>query len=187
MSTLIFTTNQTGCYTITFYGMCGNDTCKVCVYRFQVDCGGEKPECPCPYNISIKDPTVQTSTLASPAATIAASNFTITGPSGALFTEIRAEVLSLNLSSTVSNDCINCKNYPFTWASIYTAGTIGAMQPKITLYGSTASTFNPAGANIWKNPREVIWNNGGTPFSIPSSLSMQFLLPPPSVIDCCDI
>ncbi len=187
LGTLIFTTNQQGWYSITFYGMCGNDTCKICVYRFQVNCG-DTPECPCPYNITVKDPTVQTSTLASPAATIAASNFTITGPPGALFTEVRAEVTSYSLTSSKSNDCISCKTYPFTWASIYTAGAIGAMQPKITMYaGMNVPNFNPAGVNIYKNPREVIWNNGGVPFVIPSSLSMQFLLPPPSIIDCCDL
>lgn len=186
LGTLIFTTSQTGWYSITFYGMCGNDTCKVCVYRFHVDCGGETPECPCPYNISIKDPTVQTSANASPAATIASANFTITGPSAAVFTEIRAEVLSLNLSSSVSTDCINCKNYPFTWASIMSAGTIGAMVPNITMYGTTVTSFNPAG-NLYKNPREVIWNSGGTPFAMPSFIGMQFLLPPASIIDCCDI
>jgi hypothetical protein len=66
------------------------------------------------------------------------------------------------------------------------AGTIGPMEPKITMYGSTVTSFNPAG-NLYKNPREVIWNNGGAPFAIPASLNMQFLLPPASIIDCCDI
>lgn len=186
LGTLVFTTNQSGWYNITFYGMCGSDTCKVCVYRFKVDCGHEDPECPCPYNITVKDPSVQTSGNANPAATVASSIFNITGPGGSLFTEIRAEVLSLNLSSSMSNDCISCRNYPFTWASIMSAGNIGAIVPKITMYGGTVSSFNPAG-NLYKNPREVIWNNGGTPFAIPSSLSMQFLLPPASIIDCCDI
>ena len=187
LGTLTFTTNQQGWYSITFYGMCGNDTCKICVYRFQVDCGDHK-DCPCPYNISVKEPTVQTSTLANPAATIAASNFTITGPAGALFTELRAEVVSYSLSSSKGPDCIGCKSYPFTWASIYTAGAIGAMQPKITMYGGmSVPNFNPAGVNIYKNPREVIWNNGGLPFVIPPSVNMQFLLPPASIIDCCDL
>ena len=186
LGTLTFITSQQGWYSITFYGMCGTDTCKICVYRFKVDCDPPS-ECPCPYNITVKDPTVQTSTLANPAATIAASNFTITGPAGALFTELRAEVLSYSLSSNKGSDCINCKTYPFTWASIYTAGAIGAMQPKITMYGGvTVPNFNPAG-NIYKNPREVIWNNGGAPFVIPSSVNMQFLIPPASIIDCCDL
>ena len=188
LGTLTFTTNQNGWYSITFYGMCGTDTCKICVYRFKVDCDDHPNDCPCPYTISVKEPSVQTSTLANPAATIAASNFTITGPSGALFTEIRAEVLSYSLTSSKSPDCIGCKSYPFTWASIYTAGTIGAMPPKITMYGGmNVPNFNPSGVNIYKNPREVIWNNGGLPFVIPPSLNMTFLLPPASIIDCCDL
>ena len=186
LGTLIFTTTQSGWYSITFYGMCGKDTCKICGYRFQVDCD-DKPQCPCPYNIVVKDPTAQTSVLASPAATIASSNFGITGPTGTLFTEIRAEVISYVLTSN-NEVCINCRSYPFTWASIYTAGAIGAMQPKITMYGgNTVTTFNPSGNGIYKNPREVIWNNSGVSFALPASLSMQFLLPPASIIDCCEL
>ena len=187
LGTLTFTTNQQGWYSITFYGMCGNDTCKVCVYRFQVNC--EPPvECPCPYNITVKDPTVQISTLPNPSATIAASNFNITGPAGALFTEVHAEVIGYSLTSSKSTDCISCKSYPFTWASIYTAGAIGAMQPKITMYGGmSVPNFNPSGVNIYKNPREVIWDNGGAPFVIPTSVNLQFLLPPASIIDCCEL
>ena len=187
LGSLIFTTTQTGWYTISFYGMCGNDTCKICVYRFQVDCGGDKPDCPCPYNISVKDPMLQTSVLANPAATVASTIFTIIGPTGTLFTEVRAEVLSYALTSN-SEVCINCKTYPFTWASMYTAGPIGAIPPKITMNGgTTVPAFNPAGNGIYQNPREVIWNNGGTSFALPTSLSMQFLLPPASIIDCCEL
>ncbi len=188
LGTLIFTTNQTGWYSISFYGMCGNDTCKICVYRFLVDCGGDKPECPCPYNIVVKDPTVQTSVLANPAATIAAGNFAITGPAGTLFTEIRAETISYALTSNANNACVGCKSYPFTWASMYTAGTIGAMPPKITMYGGAPVTaFNPSGNGIYQNPREVIWNNAGLPFALPPSVTVQFLLPPASIIDCCEL
>ncbi len=187
LGTLVFTTNQNGWYTISFYGMCGNDTCKICVYRFQVDCGGAEQVCPCPYNITVKDPSVQTSTLANPAATIAAAAFPITGPAGNLFTEIRAEVISYNIYSKVDAECLACKSYPFTWASIYKANPVGAMQPKITLFGTNVNSFNPAGNGIWQNPREVIWNNSGTPFAIPSNINMQFLLPPASIIDCCDL
>lgn len=187
LGSLTFTTNQTGWYSISFYGMCGNDTCKTCFYRFQVDCGDVKPDCPCPYNISVKEPMVQTYVLASPAATIASSFFTIMGPAGPLFTEIRAEVMSYALLSNNGDACINCKSYPFTWASMYTAGAVGAMLPKITMYGTTVAAFNPSGNGIYQNPREVIWNNGGAPFALPNSLNMQFLLPPASIIDCCEL
>lgn len=184
---LVFTTSQTGWYSIVFYGICGTDTCKTCVWRFKVTCGDVPPECPCPYNITVKKPTVSLSTLASPAATIAASAFGITGPTGAIFTEIRAEVVSYDLFSNFSNECLNCKSYPYTWGSVYQAGPVGAIPPKITMFNSTAASFNPSGSGMYQNPREVIWNNNNTPFTLPSNINMQFLLPSASIIDCCEL
>lgn len=187
LGSLTFTTSQTGWYSISFFGMCGTDTCKVCVWRFKVDCGEIPPECPCPYTITVKKPTVTLSTLAAPPATIAASTFGITGPTGPLFTEIRAEVVSYDLFSNFSNECLNCKSYPYTWASVYQAGPVGVIPPKITMFNATASSFNPAGNGMYQNPREVIWNNNNNPFALPTSINMQFLLPNASIIDCCEL
>lgn len=174
---------QSGLYTLVLYGWCGNKICDSCVIRFKVD-DCPPPEC-CIYTITVKEPTVQLSTISNPDATVANGNFSITGPAGNLFTEIRAEVVSYNLFSNFNNECLSCKSYPFTWASIYQAGAIGAMQPKITMYNSTASIFNPSGNGMYQNPREVIWS--GPPFAIPGNINMQFLLPPASVIDCCEL
>lgn len=180
-----FILNQTGTYTLTMYAWCGTTKCDSCVISFKTVCDSVSDPC-CPYNITVKDPTVQLSTLASPPATIANANFGISGPSGNLFTEIRAEVMSYNLFSNFNNECLSCKSYPYSWASIYQAGTIGAIPPKITMYNSTVPSFNPSGNGMYQNPREVVWT-GNPPFALPNNINIQFLLPPASIIDCCEL
>jgi len=92
------------------------------------------------------------------------------------------------LFSNFNNECLSCKSYPYTWSSMYQPGNIGTMPPKITMYGgATVPAFNPSGAGMYQNPREVIWNNGGTAFALPSSINLSFLLPPASIIDCCEL
>ncbi|MBK7434278.1 MAG: PKD domain-containing protein [Chitinophagaceae bacterium] len=180
-----FILNLTGIYTLTLYGWCGTTICDSCVISFKTNCDTVPGAC-CPYNITVKDPTIQLSTISNPDATVANANFAITGPPGNLFTEIRAEVMSYNLFSNFNNECLSCKSYPYTWASIYQAGTVGAIPPKITMYNSTAPSFNPAGNGMYQNPREVVWT-GNPPFALPNNLNIQFLLPPASIIDCCEL
>jgi hypothetical protein len=48
---LTFIANQTGLYTVTLYGMCGNTVCDSCVIRFRTDCPVDS-NC-CPYNITV--------------------------------------------------------------------------------------------------------------------------------------
>ena len=131
-------------------------------------------------------PTVQLSTITNPDATVASASFPITGPAGNLFTEIRAEVMSYNLFSNFNNECLNCKSYPFTWASMYQPGNVGAIPPKITMYNSTVPAFNPSGNGMYQNPREVICS-GTPPFPLPANINLSFLLPSASIIDCCEL
>ncbi len=57
----------------------------------------------------------------------------------------------------------------------------------INLYGGVTTTaFNPTGTAVYQNPREVVWNNGA-PFSISGPVTIKFFLPPPLVIDCCEL
>ena len=177
-----FTPNLPGTYTLTLYGWCGGKLCDSCVVKFTTDCA-PPPPC-CPYNITVKPPTVQTSTVTNPAATVASGSFTFTGPVGNLFTEVRAEVVSYTLTDNFNKECLSCKSYPFSWASIYQPGVIGSMPPQITMYNSVVNAFNPAGAGMYQNPREVIWSSA-TPFPLPGNINISFLLPPPSIIDCC--
>jgi hypothetical protein len=178
-----YTPTQSGTYTVVLYGTCGGKICDSCVVKFVVDC---PPEPCCTHDITIDNPTIQLSTLNNPNATIANASFAISGAPGVLFTQLRAEVMSYDLFSNYNNECLNCKSYPFTWASIYQAGPIGAIQPQITMYNATAPSFNPAGNGMYQNPREVIWN-GAPPFGLPINVNMQFLLPPASIIACCEI
>jgi hypothetical protein len=180
---LTYTPVQSGTYTLLLYGMCGGKICDTCTVKFIVDC---PPRPCCPYTITVKDPMVQLSTITNPNATVVNGNFGITGPAGNIFTEVRAEVMSYNISSNFNNECLNCKTYPYTWASIYQAGNIGAVTPQITMYNSFAASFNPAGNGMYQNPREVSWTSG-TPFVLPANINLQFLLPSASIIDCCEL
>lgn len=179
-----FSLTQTGTYTLTLYGYCGTTKCDSCKVFFKVDC--PKDTTCCPYNINVTNPVTTLTTLSSPPATIANSTFTITGPPGNLFTEIRAEVVDYVLSSNYNNECLSCKTYPYAWGSMYQPGNAGAIPPKITMYNSTVPAFNPSGTGMYQNPREVVWNSS-TPFVLPSTINLSFLLPPASIIDCCEL
>ncbi|MEQ1675147.1 MAG: PKD domain-containing protein [Chitinophagaceae bacterium] len=182
---LNFSLTLSGTYTLTLYGYCGTTKCDSCKIYFKVDCPPVESDC-CPYNITVENPTTTLTTLSAPPATIANSTFNISGPPGNLFTEIRAEVVDYVLTSNFNNECLSCKTYPYAWASMYQPGNAGAIPPKITMYNSTAPSFNPAGIGMYQNPREVVWNST-TPFALPSSLNLSFLLPAASVIDCCEL
>ncbi len=183
---LTFTANQTGTYMVTLYGWCGTAKCDSCKIMFKTDCGPVDTAC-CPHQITVKEESTQLSQITNPDATVANTNFTITGPTGNLFTEIRANVLSYSLTDNFNKECINCKNLPYSWGSIYQAGNIGAIVPKITMFGgTTVHPFNPSGSGLYQNPREVIWNNA-SPFALPNNLNIQFLLPPIPIITCCEL
>ncbi len=191
---LTFTPNQAGTYVLTLYGICGGIVCDSCVVKFTTDCTPPPPPPCCPYEFSVKDPAVTTSTLASPAATIANANFGISGimiPSGLpitgnLFTEIRAEVVSYALYDNYGGECMNCKSYPYTWASMYQPGNVSGIPPAITMFNSTSPSFNPSGNGMYQNPREVVWSSA-SPFALPNNINLSFLLPPASIIDCCEL
>ncbi|HMC99178.1 MAG TPA: hypothetical protein VKH37_03465, partial [Ferruginibacter sp.] len=178
-----YTPMQTGNYTIVLYGMCGGKICDTCRITFHVDCPVDT-NC-CKHNI-----TVQTGTInyqPGNISTIAQQTFTITGLTGVQLSEVRAEVLSYDISSNYNNECLGCKTLPFTWASVNSASNIGAIAPAITLYGgATTTTFNPTGAAVYQNPREVIWG-GGNMFTINAPVNISFHLPPQPTIDCCEL
>ena len=184
---LTFTPNQVGIYTITMNGYCGTVLCNTCIIKFKVSqCDTIPPPICCPYNISVKDPIITTNSLASPPATIANANFVIGGPGGNLFTEIRANVISYGLYDNFSNECINCKSYPYSWASMYKPGNVNSIPPAITMFNSTATAFNPSGNGVYQNPRELVWASNA-PFALPANINLSFLLPAASIITCCEL
>jgi len=187
-NTASFTTNTSGYYTIKIYGKCGNKICDSCMFIFKVIC----PICPCEYKLTVTPKTnTQTVVNTNPQYTLANQTFNITAPAGALFTQVRAEVVSFDLSSNYNNECIACKNLPYTWGSIYNASDINtnaAVPDSITmaLPNPPITQFTPALSNVHQNPRETIWGNYNG-FTLPATLNMQFVLPHPSAIGCCTL
>jgi hypothetical protein len=121
-------------------------------------------------------------------ATIGSQSFTVTGLTGVQLTEVRAEVLSFAIgvgNSECDSDCF-CATLPFLWASINSAGNIGTVPGLIQLHGSTTAVFNPTGTAVYKNPREVVWNNGSI-FTITAPIGIKFILPPFPSLECCDL
>ncbi|MBX9785345.1 MAG: DUF11 domain-containing protein [Chitinophagaceae bacterium] len=185
--TASFTTNDGGIYSVAIYGMCGNKICDSCKFVFKVVC----PVCPCDPKLTVKPTTQSISHITSPPPyTLLSQNFSITTPPAMLYTQVRAEVVGFTLQSGFNNECISCKNLPYTWSSIYNASnintnimvadsiTMGVMPPVIQ--------FTPSLTNTHQNPRETIWSdyNG---FTMPPTLNMQFILPPKSIITCCTL
>ena len=178
-----YTPIQSGVYTVMLYGWCGNKICDSCIFMLKVDCPVDT-NC-CKHSIKIDAGTVNYTPTTN--ATIAGQTFTITGLAAVPLTEVRAEVISYDLSSNYNNECLGCKTFPFTWASINSAGNIGVVPAMITLFGgATTPLFNPTGTAVYQNPREVIWNNGNT-FTITGPVGINFILPPQPVLDCCEL
>lgn len=180
-----FTPTMSGVYTLTINGYCGGVLCNTCKITFKVDCPVDTA-C-CPYEISVKPKDPSYSNVGN--ATSVTNNFIINGLSTANITEVRANVMSYTITDNFNTDCMKCINLPFTWASVASATNIGVVPGKITMFGGImVPTFAGTGTDAYKNPREVIWNNG-TNFNIPNntSVGMSFLLPLPPTIDCCEL
>ncbi|MEP7237272.1 MAG: hypothetical protein ABI685_05395, partial [Ferruginibacter sp.] len=181
-----FTPLVSGTYTLTMYGWCGTTICDSCVIKFKTVCD---PEPCCPYEIKATTGTVTYDYNQIPNATVGSQTFTINGLALATITEVRANVVSYDITDNFGKACLKCVNLPFTWASITSAGNIGAAPGLITMFGGAGvPSFNGSGAGAYQNPREVIWNNGAV-ISIPANtnIGLNFILPPPSPIDCCEL
>ncbi len=187
-NTASFTTNDAGYYTIKIYGKCGNKICDSCQFVFKVIC----PICPCEYKLGVTPgKNTQTVVNTNPQYTLSNQTFNITAPAGVLFTQVRAEVVSFDLMSNYGNECISCKNLPYTWGSIYNATDINtnttvADSITMALPNPPIPQFTPSLTNVHQNPRETIWGNYSG-FTLPSTLNMQFILPHPSAIGCCTL
>lgn len=182
---LAINTLAPGNYSITIFAYCNGKLCKQCKFSFKVKC--EKPPVKCCQDVIVVKPGETTFDIFAPSnnAVIANQPYYFTGLAGKPMTEVRAEVVSYNLSSNFNNECLDCTSFPFTWSSIATAGNIGSVTPKITMFGgATTSVFIPTGSGVYKNPREVIWSSS-TPFILSGPVNIKFYLPPIPAIDCC--
>jgi len=182
---LTFTPSQTGTYTVTMYGWCGNKICDSCVIKFVTNC--DSLPC-CPYEIKADTSAVTYNYIQIPNATLLTENFSISGLSTANITEVRANVVSYTITDNFGKECLKCVNLPFTWASTASATNIGAVAPKITMYGGNVPSFNGSGAGVYQNPREIIWNIG-TSISLPNNtnIGINYIVPPLPAIDCCEL
>ena len=109
---LTLNTLPAGTYQITIKAYCGGVLCKECTYTFSVLCNTTPAPC-CPYNIGVTvDSTNMQYTPFSENSMLLSNNFQITGLTGVALTEIRAEVVSYNLSSNYKNECLKCQTYP---------------------------------------------------------------------------
>lgn len=181
-----FTPMLNGNYTLTLYGWCGTTICDSCVIKFKAVC---EPEPCCIYDIKATTGTVKYDYTQIPNATVAAQTFTINGLGLASITEVAASVVSYAIDDNYKSECMKCVNLPFTWASVASASNIGAVPADIMMYGPiTVASFNGSGVGAYKNPREVVWNNG-TLIAIPNgtNIGMNFILPPVPAIDCCEL
>ncbi len=172
-----------GSYSIILMAYCGGKLCKECKLNFEVVC---EKNC-CPYDIKATLQSQTTSMSPGNNNLLVNQAFNFTGLTGASLTEIRAEVLSYNLTSQFPEQCIGCKNLPKGWASIYDGNVMGPVIPKVNLAGvMTNAPLNVPSLSTYSNPREIIWNNGGSIFSIVQPVTIGFILPKPSPLDCCD-
>lgn len=172
-----------GSYSIVLMAYCGGKLCKECKLNFVVEC---EKDC-CPYDI--KANLISQTTTMSPGGTnlLVNQGFNFSGLTGASLTEIRAEVLSYNLTSQFPEQCIGCKNLPKGWASIYDGNVMGPVVPKVNLAGvMTNAPLNVSTLSPYSNPREIVWNNGGAVFGIVQPVTVGFILPKPSPLECCD-
>jgi PKD repeat protein len=172
-----------GSYSIVLTAYCGGKLCKECKLNFVVVC---ETDC-CPYDIKVKAGSQTTSMSPGNTNLLVSQAFSFSGLTGASLTEIRAEVLSYNLTSQYPESCIGCKNLPKGWASIYDGNVMGVVVPKVNLAGvMTNAPINIGSLSAYSNPREIIWYNGGAIFGIVQPVTLGFILPKPSPLDCCD-
>ncbi len=107
-----YTPTVSGTYTVVLYGYCGTKLCDSCVSSFIVTC--VDTVC-CKYDIKVTPGTLSYATAPSGAATIATQAFGITGLGAAMLSEVRAEVISYDISSNFNNECMACKAFPYLW------------------------------------------------------------------------
>jgi PKD repeat protein len=173
-----------GNYTIVLMAYCGGKLCDECKLQFTVEC---EKVC-CPYEIGVSLGSQSTSVEPTTGHLLASQAFNFTGLTGANITEVRADVLSYTLSSQYPEACIGCKNLPRGWAGIYNGSVMGTVIPKVNVAGvPTTAPLNVSTMSPYGNPREIVWSNGGAVFSVVQPITLGFVLPKPSPLDCCEV
>ncbi len=180
----VFRATQNGNYVITISGECDGQVCERCTFNFQVtgcetseDCCKNKPV------VKKESEVVKHEYIDGIPYALFRSNIQLSGGT-VPYQEIKASVVHFKLESNYEQ-CISCKNKPFTWASIGGGNLAGI--PPLTTGATPAMGYNVL-ANPAENPREIVWSNG-SPISLnpPQSIRLDFYLPAVSDISCCEI
>lgn len=181
---LNYTPLLSGVYVLELTGMCGNVVCDKCVFDLTVQC---PPEDCCPHEkeLQIKGSgaTVTQQSLGGNNYSLYTANITIAGgPSP--YQQVRATVIDYQLIANYE-ECIACKNKPFTWSSL-SAGNLAGITPTTT--GATPTVGYNVPANPTENPREIVWENGAPiNLSTPQPTTIYLYLPAASALPCCDL
>jgi hypothetical protein len=179
-----YTPSQAGTYVLELTAICGNKVCDKCIFDIIVEC---PPEDCCPHEkeIQIKGNggTVTQQSFGGNNYSLYTGNYVITGgPSP--YQQIKATVVDYQLIANYE-ECIACKNRPFTWSSI-SAGNLAGITPSTT--GAIPAFGFNVPANPTENPREIVWENGA-PINLatPQTVGISLYLPAISAIPCCDL
>lgn len=182
---LTYTPTQTGVYTLQLNGMCGNVVCDHCIFDIKVECPVEESCCPHEKEIQVlgMDNTITQQTFAGNNYSLYTANISISG-GPTPYQEIKATVIDYQLIANYE-ECIACKNKPFTWSSI-SGGIVAGIVPATTGASPTVGFNIPA--NPTENPREIVWANG-SPINLatPQNVAIQLYLPVASALPCCEL
>jgi PKD repeat protein len=183
---LTYTPLISGVYVLELTGMCGNVVCDKCIFDITVECPPVEQDC-CPHekDLIIKgvSSTITQQSLGGNNYSLYSANITIAGGLSP-YQQVKATVLDFQLISNYE-ECIACKNKPFTWSSL-SAGNLAGITPTTT--GATPAIGFNVPANPTENPREIVWENGSPiNLSTPQPTTINLYLPAASALLCCEL
>lgn len=181
----LFTATSNGTYTVKLRGLCDGKVCDSCLLYIRVDHCPEEPQDCCRKKLEVngQGSTLTQQSTGGNAYSLYTANIQLSGGAGS-YQEIKASVVHFKLSGNYEQ-CVSCKNKPFTWGSI-SGGTLAGITPTTT--GATPPTGYNVPANPSDNPREIVWNNGSViNTGTPQNVTLYLYLPAASSIPCCDL
>ncbi len=183
---LTYTPTASGVYVLELTGMCGNTICDKCIFDFTVECPPVIEDC-CPHekDLIIKglSSSLTQQSLGGNNYSLYTANISIAGGSS-LYQQVKATIIDFQLIANFE-ECMACKNNPFTWSSI-SAANLAGISPVTT--GATPTTGFNVPANPTENPREIVWESGSPiNLSTPQPTTINLYLPAASALPCCEL
>ena len=166
---------ECGTYNLVIVPTCGDKKCDPFIMQIDIVC--EPPSC-CVAKIEIEEPEITIAPV-----TIPNGRSVLTGNikfnSDQLMSEVRVSVDEFRLSAN-SENCLLCKNKPYTWGNIISASLNGI--PGKLYDGSLLS-----GSHRQVDNRESIFSNGQPLNLSPGYLSFNLGLPAITDLECCEV